>query len=179
MTRSENIISRWSRMKQESARHAEPDGSSSEPKPIDAEPGDLDGATVATPATNSPTSATFDPATLPPLQSITVGTDIRSFLASNVPVELANAALRRAWVTDPAIRDFIGIAESQWDFNDPTAMPGFGPLLATDNAQSLASQFSRVASASDAIAAEPDFPAQPAETLNEPRDRHADKVWRS
>ena len=132
MTRSENIMSRWSRMKQESARHAEPDGSSSEPKPTDAGPGALEGATVATPATDSPTSPTFDPATLPPLQSITVGTDIRSFLASNVPVELTNAALRRAWVTDPAIRDFIGIAESQWDFNDPTAMPGFGPLRAND-----------------------------------------------
>jgi TorA maturation chaperone TorD len=137
MTRSENIMSRWSRMKQESARHAEPDGSSSEPKPIDAEPCDLDGATVATPATNSPTSPTFDPATLPPLQSITVGTDIRSFLASNVPVELTNAALRRAWVTDPAIRDFIGIAESQWDFNDPTAMPGFGPLPAGNDVAGL------------------------------------------
>jgi len=69
---------------------------------------------------------------LPPLQSITVGTDIRSFLASNVPVALTNAALRRAWATDPAIRDFIGIAENQWDFNDPTAMPGFGPLGAND-----------------------------------------------
>jgi len=51
---------------------------------------------------------------LPPLQSITAGTDIRSFLGSSVPVELTKAALRRAWVTDPAIRDFIGIAESQW-----------------------------------------------------------------
>src|ERR1700716_1588119 len=128
MTRSENIMSRWSRMKQESARHAEPDGSSSEPKPIDAEPGALDGATVATPATNSPTSPTVDSAPLPPLQSSTVGTDIRSFLASNVPVELTNAALRRAWVTDPAIRDFIGIAGNQWGFNDPTAKPGFRPL---------------------------------------------------
>jgi len=137
MTRSENIMSRWSRMKQESARHAEPDGSSSEPKPTDAGPGALDGATVATPATDSPTSPTFDPATLPPLQSITVGTDIRSFLASNVPVELTNAALRRAWVTDPAIRDFIGIAESQWDFNDPTAMPGFGPLMAGNDVAGL------------------------------------------
>ena len=69
---------------------------------------------------------------LPPLQSITADTDIRSFLESNVPLGLAKAALRRAWVTDPAIRDFIGIAESQWDFNDPSAMPGFGPLRADD-----------------------------------------------
>jgi TorA maturation chaperone TorD len=40
-------------------------------------------------------------------------------------------------VTDPAIRDFIGIAESQWDFNDPTAMPGFGPLTAGNDVAGL------------------------------------------
>ena len=137
MTRSENIMSRWSRMKQEPAEHAEPDGSPSEAKPIDAEPGDLGGATVATPATNSSASPSFDPASLPPLQSITAGTDIRSFLVSSVPVELTKAALRQAWVTDPAIRDFIGIAENQWDFNDPTAMPGFGPLRASDDVPGL------------------------------------------
>src|SRR5437879_4835558 len=123
MSRSENIMSRWSRRKQESARHVEPDGSSPEPKPIDAIPGRSNPGTAATPATSSPASPAFDPASLPPLQSINVGTDIRSFLASSVPVELTNAALRRAWVTDPAIRDFIGIAENQWDFNDPSALP--------------------------------------------------------
>src|SRR6266446_2536102 len=127
MTRSENIVSRWSRMKQQSARSAAPDDLSSESKPIDAEAGDLNKATAAAPATDPPTSPAFDLASLPPLQSITAGTDIRSFLASNVPPDLTKAALRRAWVTDPGIRDFIGIAENQWDFNDPTAMPGFGP----------------------------------------------------
>ncbi len=137
MTRSESIMSRWSRMKQESARPVEPDGSSSEPKPIEAEPDHSNPATFATPATGSPASQAFDPASLPPLQSITVGTDIRSFLASSVPVELTNAALRRAWVTDPAIRDFIGIAENQWDFNDPGALPGFGPLTASNNVANL------------------------------------------
>ena len=137
MTRSENIMSRWSRMKQESASHPGPDGSSSEPKPIDAEPGQSSGATVAEPATGPPASPAFDPASLPPLQSITLGTDIRSYLTSSVPVELTNAALRRAWVTDPAIRDFIGIAENQWDFNDPAAMPGFGPLTAGSDVAGL------------------------------------------
>src|SRR5712671_6233755 len=132
MTRSENIMSRWSRMKQQSARRAAPDDLSSESKPVDAEAGDLNKATAAAPATDSPTSPAFDPASLPLLQSITAGTDIRSFLASNVPLELTRAALRRTWVTDPAIRDFIGIAENQWDFNDPTAMPGFEPLRAGD-----------------------------------------------
>jgi TorA maturation chaperone TorD len=131
MTRSENIMSRWSRMKRESGKTVEPDGS--ELKSIDAEkPDDLTAATAAAPAASSPTPPPFDLASLPPLQSITAGTDIRSFLGSSVPVELTRAALRRAWVTDPAIRDFIGIAENQWDFNDPTAMPGFGPLRAED-----------------------------------------------
>ena len=129
MTGSENIMARWSRMKRESGKTVEPNGSSSGPKPTAAEAGDLQ---EATPPTDSLPAAAFDLASLPPLQSITAATDIRSFLASSVPVELTRAALRRAWVTDPAIRDFIGIAESQWDFNDPTAMPGFGPLRAED-----------------------------------------------
>src|SRR4051812_15806900 len=131
MTRSESILSRWSRMKQQSAEVGEPDGSS-ELKSIGAERGDLNEATAATPAANSPISPPFDPASLPSLQSITAGTDIRLFLGSRVPVELTKAALRRTWITDPAIRDFIGIAENQWDFNDPTAMPGFEPLRAGD-----------------------------------------------
>ncbi len=54
-----------------------------------------------------------------------------------MPAELTRAALRRAWVSDPAIRDFIGIAENQWDFNDPTAIPGFGPLHGTDDISAL------------------------------------------
>jgi TorA maturation chaperone TorD len=116
-------------MKRDSGKTVEPDGSSSGRKPNEAEAEDL---IQATPPTDSPASPAFDLASLPPLQSITAGTDIRSFLGSSVPVELTRAALRRAWVTDPAIRDFIGIAENQWDFNDPTAMPGFGPLRAED-----------------------------------------------
>jgi TorA maturation chaperone TorD len=125
MTQSENIMARWSRMKRAADKTVEQNGSSSARKPNEAE-------AEATPPTDPPATATFDLASLPPLQSITAGTDIRSFLESTVPVELTQAALRRAWVTDPAIRDFIGIAENQWDFNDPTAMPGFGPLRAGD-----------------------------------------------
>jgi TorA maturation chaperone TorD len=126
MTGSENIMARWSRMKRGNGKAVEPNGSAG-PKPNQAEAGDLK---EATPPREAP--ADFDLGSLPSLQSITADTDIRSFLASAVPVELTRAALRRAWVTDPAIRDFIGIAENQWDFNDPTAMPGFGPLRAED-----------------------------------------------
>jgi len=70
----------------------------------------------------------FDSARLPSIDTITADTDIVAFLQSSVPAELTRAALRRAWTSDPAIRDFVGIAENQWDFNDPNGIPGFGPL---------------------------------------------------
>jgi hypothetical protein len=47
-------------------------------------------------------------------------------------VELSRAALRRAWSADPAIRDFVGLADYDWDFNTPGAIAGFGPLEMTD-----------------------------------------------
>jgi hypothetical protein len=65
---------------------------------------------------------------LPPIESIDAATDITAFLRKGIPQELSRAALRRAWSADPAIRDFVGLAENAWDFNDPNAMPGFGPL---------------------------------------------------
>ena len=65
---------------------------------------------------------------LPPIESITAATDIRAFLAPGVPEELTRAALRRVWVTDPTIRDFVGLAENQWDFTNPDGVPGFGSL---------------------------------------------------
>src|SRR5258708_16358621 len=119
MTRSENIVSRWSRMKQQSARSAAPDDLSSKSKPIDAEAGDLNRATAAAPATDPPASPAFDLASLPPLQSITAGTDIRSFLASNVPLELTKAALRRAWVTHPARPPVLGVPGKPIAFYHP------------------------------------------------------------
>src|ERR1700723_2505215 len=75
--------------------------------------------------------------TLPAIDSITATTDIRAFLKPGVPDGLKHAALRQAWATDPAIRDFVGIAENQWDFNDRTAMPGFGPMLETETVPTL------------------------------------------
>ena len=69
--------------------------------------------------------------------SITAATDIRAFLAPGVPPELTRAALRRAWVADPKIRDFIGIAENQWDFTAADSMPGFGPLGPLDDVRRM------------------------------------------
>ncbi len=75
---------------------------------------------------------TFDPEKLPPIETINAATELRAFLGEGVPAELALAALRRGWSADPAIRDFVGLSENSWNFNDPGAMSGFGTLKAED-----------------------------------------------
>lgn len=77
---------------------------------------------------NSPdvTSSAFDRSILPPIESIDAQTDITVFLESRVPDELRLPALRRAWVVNPAIRDFKGLQEMDMNFNDPKSIPGFG-----------------------------------------------------
>jgi hypothetical protein len=81
---------------------------------------------------------------LPPIESIAADTDITAFLRPGVPADLAQAALRRAWVADPAIRDFVGPAENAWDFNAPDGVPGFGPLRAIDDVRRLAAEIAGV-----------------------------------
>jgi hypothetical protein len=114
----EEFLARWSRRKREGRVDAPPSET--------AEPGRAQSA-PSPPATGEG-EPKFDLSSLPPIDSITSTTDITAFLRKGVPHELAHAALRRAWSADPAIRDFVGLAENAWDFNDPTAMPGFGPL---------------------------------------------------
>jgi hypothetical protein len=70
----------------------------------------------------------FDLAALPLLDSIDAQTDITVFLRSDVPAELQLAALRRAWTVDPAIRDFRGLQENDWNFERPNSIAGFGEL---------------------------------------------------
>jgi Protein of unknown function (DUF3306) len=109
MSESENFLARWSRLKR----------------------------AAAVEASGEPPTLAFDPASLPPIESIDATTDIRAFLEARVPDELKHAALRSTWSADPAIRDFVGIAESQWDFNDPASIPGFGVDAAADCVGSL------------------------------------------
>jgi hypothetical protein len=78
---------------------------------------------------------------------------VSAFLRPGVPADLTQAALRRAWVADPAIRDFIGPAENAWDFNAPGGVPGFGPLRAIDDVQRLAAMVAGVLPPDDAEAA--------------------------
>jgi hypothetical protein len=56
-----------------------------------------------------------------------------------VPDAWRQAALKRVWTSDPAISQFIGLAENSWDWNVPDGVPGFGPLSPNhDVAQLLA-----------------------------------------
>src|SRR5271156_6160417 len=132
MSAPEGALARWARRKAEAAARGR------DISPAASVP--LENSKATPPDEDDPAPETFDPASLPAIESIVAGTDIRSFLRAGVPWDLARQALRRAWTSDPEIRDFIGIAENQWDFNDPTAIPGFGPLTAARQAATLATQ---------------------------------------
>lgn len=113
----EDFIKRWSRRKQEAAAVQRPPSSPADE--VTAPPHEL---------ASPDAEGNVDLSKLPPLDSITAATDITDFLRKGIPAELSRAALRRAWAADPAVRDFVGLAENAWDFTDPNAIPGFGAL---------------------------------------------------
>jgi len=70
--------------------------------------------------------------------SIDSGAGIRPSPASGIPTYMTGAALRRAWSTDPAIRDFIGLSENSWDFDAAGSVPGLGSVTRDDARRLLA-----------------------------------------
>jgi hypothetical protein len=134
MSEPENFIARWSRRKRESAEEeaeATKPAAASDEIPH-AEDGREAGGVSPVRSHGSQPASEFDWTTLPPVETITAESDIRAFLRAGVPPELTRAALRRAWAADPKIRDFVGLADYDWDFNTPGAIPGFGPLELSD-----------------------------------------------
>jgi len=131
----EAFLARWSRRKREAAA-ARPEPVTEQPAAPAAAASEKSELPSATPM---PGSQPEPAAELPPINSIDRGTDIRAFLQQGVPQDLARAALRRAWSSDPAIRDFIGLSENAWDFTAPEGVPGFGPF-APDAARQLVAQ---------------------------------------
>ncbi|MFM9845975.1 MAG: DUF3306 domain-containing protein [Hyphomicrobiaceae bacterium] len=143
MSDPESFAARWSRLKRATATEQQ-EAASVQPaaQPADTAPA-VDTSTdprAESDREKASSETPFDPKSLPSIDSIMAGSDIKAFLQAGVPKDLTRAALRRAWTADPAIRDFIGLAENQWDFTDPTAMPGFGPLEATDDVRQLVAQ---------------------------------------
>ena len=129
MSEPENFLTRWSRRKLELADENAP---ADQPEAADIAPAEGGNAdkpvAVRAPEPNASPAPEFDLTKLPTIESIGANSDIRAFLQAGVPSALRNAALRRAWVADPAIRDFVGLAENAWDFTAPGGAPGFGEL---------------------------------------------------
>jgi hypothetical protein len=162
MSEHEDFLSRWSRLKRESGTEE----SSEEKRTVDTVPG-----------TDMSSAAAFDVAGLPPIESIVADSDIRPFLADGVPAELTRAALRSAWAADPAIRDFIGIAESQWNFNDPAAIPGFGPLGVAEYARALETRaLAGLNSAVEGVPESPETAERPTTSVDPQCSAPADEV---
>ena len=133
MSDDEGILARWARRKRNAAATT-PDHQAKPENTGDDPPSERPAASL--PAGETP--SLFDPASLPPIESIGAGSDIRPFLAAGVPADLTHAALRRAWSADPAIADFIGLSENSWDFNAPGGVPGFGSLTVDEARRLLA-----------------------------------------
>jgi hypothetical protein len=157
MSDPESFLARWSRRKHAEIEATKPAAT----PPATTENVDVDDARQPSVAPQPP-ELRFDPTKLPPIESITAESDIGAFLAPGVPPELTRAALRRAWATDPKIRDFIGLSENAWDFNAQGAMGGFGALEITDD---LRRQIAQLFTRSGAVetASSPDPPSVEAE----------------
>jgi hypothetical protein len=137
------FLARWSQRKQE-ARQPERDA------PV------TDSGVTAGPATEAEAPQEFDLSSLPSLDELTAETDITAFLRKGVPEHLRNAALRRSWALDPAIRNYVNPAlDYAYDWNTPGGVPGSSELGAGVHVVRLVSQIM----GTDETAVEPSVPS--------------------
>lgn len=150
---SEKFLSRWSKRKlEDSEKSAEPpvsppaETSADEPDPVTPE----------------------EIAALPAVESVTSAEDLMIFLRKGIPVALRMAALRKLWVLDPEIRDFVGDARDySWDWNVPGGVPVSGPLEPGTDVDSMVRKIlgeDRPETESESIRAELE-PAPPVEEI--------------
>jgi hypothetical protein len=122
------FLSRWSRRKRgeevpEPEAPAAVDAPNAEAPPIEAP--------APEPIEAAPPEPEFDVASLPPIETLDVSSDFSAFLKPGVPEALRTAALRKAWIADPLIRDYMSPLDYAWDFNTPGGLPyGFSNVLA-------------------------------------------------
>ena len=148
------FLSRWSQRKQEAKQP--------EPKPDEpvAEAG-----LPPQPVAEGEAELEFDLSTLPKLEEMTGATDITAFLRKGVPEHLRNAALRKSWALDPAIRNYVNPAlEYAYDWNTPGGVPGSSELSAGLDVARLVSQIMGTGEPT----AEPVSAVDPALDLDEP-----------
>jgi hypothetical protein len=137
----DGFLSRWSRRKRAAPSEAEP---AEESPPQDDTAVALPEDVARDMAEDVADEAYI--AALPRIEEIVKGTDIRGFLKRGVPEALRNAALRRAWSADPAIRDYLDVAvDYAWDFNAPGGVPGGGGVLKPERVAEMLRTLSRPA----------------------------------
>ena len=139
MSEPENFLARWSRRKAEQPDDRARDATEKAEQQQQPD----NGAAEAKDNETKKEGEEVDLSKLPPIESIGPETDIRAFLQKGIPPELTRAALRRVWTSDPAIRNFIGIAENQYDFATGSDIPGFGPLTPADDVAGMVSRIMR------------------------------------
>jgi Protein of unknown function (DUF3306) len=123
-----SFLARWSQRKQE-AKQPDRDVPAAE-------------ANVApAPVAEGDVPQEFDLSSLPKLEEITSATDITAFLRKGVPEHLRNAALRKSWALDPAIRNYVNPAlDYAYDWNTPGGVPGSSEIGAGMDVARLVSQ---------------------------------------
>jgi len=145
------FLSRWSQLK----REARPP----EPKP-DAPVAEADQA--AAQAAEGDAAQEFDLSSLPKLEELTAGTDITAFLRKGVPEHLRNAALRKSWALDPAIRNYVNPAlDYAYDWNTPGGVPGSGEIGSGMDVARLVSQIMGGGESAPETSAAPAAPGPP------------------
>ncbi|WP_432443236.1 DUF3306 domain-containing protein [Methylobacterium aquaticum] len=121
---SDGFLARWSRRKRDEARRP--------PEPPAVVP------EAASPAEDETSLSPEELAQLPSLDALTAATDLTPFLRTGVPRVLRNAALRRMWSIDPAIRDFVSEArEYAYDWNTPGGVPGTGGAISAEDVRAM------------------------------------------
>jgi hypothetical protein len=122
------FLARWSQRKQEA-------------KQPEREAPVADAKSAAAPAIEAEAPEEFDLSSLPTIEELTSETDITAFLRKGVPEHLRNAALRKSWALDPAIRNYVNPAlEYAYDWNTPGGVPGNSELGAGIDVARMVSQ---------------------------------------
>ena len=109
---NKNFLARWSQRKHEA-------------KQPDQDAPTVNSDAPSAPVAESDVAQEFDLSSLPKLEDLTATTDITGFLRKGVPEHLRNAALRKSWALDPAIRNYVNPAlDYAYDWNTPGGVPG-------------------------------------------------------
>jgi len=125
---NKNFLARWSQRKHEAKQpdHDAPIANSDAP---------------SGPVAESDVAQEFDLSSLPKLEDMTATTDITAFLRKGVPEHLRNAALRKSWALDPAIRNYVNPAlDYAYDWNTPGGVPGSSEIGSGMDVARLVSQ---------------------------------------